>query len=135
MIAATHRACMYLWQVLEYRRLFPLLSNFVSNLQTYRHHSLNGDVLHAVVDYRTATGRLKVSSPSLQGLPRECPLDAFADPDSESNQRISIRRTIIPRPGHCFVSADYSQVLLQSLATVSSMHACASCCLLCHHTD
>jgi DNA polymerase I-like protein with 3'-5' exonuclease and polymerase domains len=58
--------------VLEYRTLYPVMHNFIKQLEAPQAFvpSLGQYRLLTEVDYRTATGRLKFCRPSLQTLPK-----------------------------------------------------------------
>lgn len=67
---------------------------------TYLHNFINlideNDVLHASINTMAArTGRMSISEPSLQNLPRRDPL---------------VRNAFIPRPGNTLISCDYDQI-------------------------
>ncbi len=87
--------------LLEYRRLTQITKNFLTPLAqlvspegvVHPNWNLGG----------TVTWRLSCSEPNLQNIPRDS----------------AVRELIIPRPGHVFISADYSQVELRILAVLS----------------
>jgi DNA polymerase I len=92
--------------ILEYRQLEKLRNTYVDALpqlasrQTGRlHTSFNQAV--------AATGRLSSSDPNLQNIPIRTEVGA------------ELRKGFIPREGHRFVSADYSQIELRVLAHLS----------------
>jgi DNA polymerase-1 len=77
--------------VLEYRKLKKLTGSYLSNFLDKR----SGDVLHATMNTLAArTGRMSVSEPALQTLPR--------GPE--------IRRCFIPREGGKIISVDFDQI-------------------------
>jgi DNA polymerase-1 len=77
--------------VLEYRKLKKLTGSYLSNFLDKR----SGDLLHASINTLAArTGRMSVSEPALQTLPR--------GPE--------IRRCFIPREGGKIISVDFDQI-------------------------
>jgi DNA polymerase-1 len=77
--------------VLEYRKLKKLTGSYLSNFLEKR----SGDLLHASINTLAArTGRMSVSDPALQTLPR--------GPE--------IRRCFIPRDGGRIISVDFDQI-------------------------
>ena len=77
--------------VLEYRKLKKLTGSYLSNFLDKR----SGDLLHASINTLAArTGRMSVSDPALQTLPR--------GPE--------IRRCFIPREGGKIISVDFDQI-------------------------
>lgn len=93
-------------KVLRYRELAKMKSTYIDALPRMRagdgrvHTSFNQTV--------TTTGRLSSSDPNLQNIPVR----------TDFGRRI--RECFIPlRPGHVFVSADYSQIELRLLAHLS----------------
>lgn len=101
--AVSTSACVHPPQVLEYRKLFPLLSNVLRPFQRFAVHGR----LHACFDYHTSTGRLRCSAPNLQGLPTALPVQGAA---GEPPANVAVRRLLRAAAGRVFVSADYSQV-------------------------
>lgn len=93
-------------KVLRYRMLTKLRSTYVDALP--RLVSPRTGRIHTSFNQTgTATGRLSSTDPNLQNIPiRE-----------EEGRRI--RNAFIPREGHIFVSADYSQIELVILAHLS----------------
>jgi len=92
--------------ILSYRELFKLKGTYVDALP--RTVAPDGRI-HTTFDQTVAaTGRLSSNDPNLQNIPVR----------SEEGRRI--RRCFVARPGHQFVSADYSQIELRVLA-----HYCA----------
>ena len=92
--------------VLRYRTLSKLKSTYVDSLpelvnpgtgRLHTHFNLTG----------TATGRMSSTDPNLQNIPIR---------DAEGRR---IREAFVPREGHSFVSADYSQLELVILAHLS----------------
>lgn len=91
--------------LLKYRKKAQLLKNFLRPLDGLLDK-------HGVVHpdwnlYGTDTWRISCGAPNLQNLP---------DPE-KSDPRV--RACFIPRPGHVFVQADYSQMELRVLAAVT----------------
>ncbi len=93
-------------RLLRYRFLSKLKSTYVTALPALCH--VDTGRLHThFVQTGTATGRLSSKNPNLQNIPvRE-----------EEGRRI--RAAFIPRPGWRFLSADYSQIELAILASLS----------------
>ena len=92
--------------VLEYRKLAKLVNTYLVSLGETINPTT--DRIHASFNQTgTATGRLSSSDPNLQNIPIR----------SEIGR--NIRRAFIPKEGHLFVAADYSQVELRMLAHLS----------------
>ena len=93
-------------RLLRYRVLSKLKSTYVTALPALC-HAATGRVHTHFVQTGTATGRLSSKNPNLQNIPvRE-----------EEGRRI--RAAFIPEPGWRFLSADYSQIELAVLASMS----------------
>jgi len=90
--------------VQEYRAHAKLKSTYVDGLlpliKNVRIHSHFNQAL-------TATGRLSSAEPNLQNIPVRMPLGR------------ELRKAFVPREGHVFVDADYSQIELRLLAHMS----------------
>lgn len=92
-------------EILEYRTLTKLKSTYADGLAAYIgaddriHTSFNQTI--------TATGRLSSTEPNLQNIPMRMELGRL------------IRRVFVPKPGHVFADADYSQIELRILAHMS----------------
>ncbi len=93
-------------RLLRYRFLAKLKSTYVTALPSLCHPD-TGRLHTHFLQTGTATGRLSSKNPNLQNIPvRE-----------EEGRRI--RAAFIPEPGWCFLSADYSQIELAVLASLS----------------
>ncbi len=103
--------------MLEYRRLFALLSSSIKQLRVSLKAGFPHACVHPHVDYRTATGRLVMSAPNLQGLPQSTASDAV---------HINLRSALVARTGHALVAVDYSQV-----PSFCSAHLCSHRNALC----
>jgi len=91
--------------ILEYRQLSKLISTYVDGLlptigSDGRIHSTFNQVV-------TATGRISSTEPNLQNIPTRSALGR------------EIRKVFIPEKGYTFVDADYSQIELRVMASVS----------------
>ena len=91
--------------VLRYRTLTKLSSTYAEGLKAY----ISGDgrihgTFHQTV---TATGRISSADPNLQNIP------------VRTEEGRELRKVFIPEDGYCFVDADYSQVELRILASLS----------------
>jgi len=92
--------------VMEYRAHAKLKSTYVEGLlplinpKTSRIHSTFHQAL-------TATGRISSAEPNLQNIPVRMPLGR------------ELRKAFVPRAGHKFIDADYSQIELRVLAHIS----------------
>ena len=92
--------------LLEYREVAKLLSTYLESLpQTVNPET--GRIHTSYNQIGAATGRLSSNDPNLQNIP------------VRSARGETIRRGFVPRPGHSFVVADYSQVELRLLAHLS----------------
>lgn len=92
-------------RILEYRALTKLYSTYAVGLQTY----ISGDGrIHGTFNQTvTATGRISSTEPNLQNIPIR----------TEMGSRI--RDVFVPEEGYSFVDADYSQIELRVLASMS----------------
>ena len=91
--------------ILEYRGLTKLKSTYADGLAAYiedenRIHSTFNQTI-------TATGRISSTEPKLQNIPIRMELGR------------QIRKVFIPKDGYCFMDADYSQIELRVLASMS----------------
>ena len=91
--------------ILDYRGLAKLKSTYADGLMQYidetgRIHS----TFHQTI---TATGRISSADPNLQNIP------------IRMEQGRQIRRVFVPKEGHIFLDADYSQIELRILAHMS----------------
>ncbi|SNU05539.1 DNA polymerase I [Lachnospiraceae bacterium] len=92
-------------QILEYRQLTKLKSTYVEGLiQTIR---ADGRIHSTFNQTVTATGRLSSTDPNLQNLPTRTALGR------------EIRKAFVPEDGFVFVDADYSQIELRVMASLS----------------
>ncbi|MDP6931353.1 MAG: DNA polymerase I [Myxococcota bacterium] len=89
-------------EVLAYRELAKLKSTYVDALP--RCVGEDGRIHTSFHQAVAATGRLSSNNPNLQNIP------------IRTDEGRRIRSCFVPRPGHRFVSADYSQVELRVLA-------------------
>lgn len=91
--------------VLEYRTYTKLCSTYAEGLKGYisRDERIHGTFNQTV----TATGRISSTDPNLQNIPVR----------TEAGRKI--REVFIPEPGYIFMDADYSQVELRILASLS----------------
>lgn len=87
-------------KLLEYKELKKLTSTYLSGLLERQ----EGGYIHANFNIAgTATGRFSSSNPNLQNLPKHG----------------GIKSLFVPRPGHRFIYADYSQLELRIAAHLS----------------
>ena len=91
--------------VLQYRTLTKLNSTYAEGLLDCIQSDgrIHGEFQQMV----TATGRISSTNPNLQNIPVR----------TELGRRF--RRVFVPQPGHVFIDADYSQVELRILASLS----------------
>jgi DNA polymerase I len=93
-------------KVLEYRELAKVKSTYADALPKLIHPATGR--LHTRFNQTgTATGRLSSSNPNLQNIPVRTALGR------------EIRAAFVASPGHCLLSADYSQIELRILAHLS----------------
>lgn len=92
-------------RILDYRTLSKLYSTYAEGLQAYvgEDGRIHGQFNQMV----TATGRISSTEPNLQNIPVRTELGR------------ELRRVFVPREGWCFIDADYSQVELRILASLS----------------
>ncbi len=92
-------------KILEYRTLTKLRSTYAEGLQP----CISGDGrIHGTFNQTiTATGRISSTNPNLQNIPVRIELGR------------KIRKVFVPKPGCCFIDADYSQIELRVLAHMS----------------
>lgn len=91
--------------VLEYRKLAKLKSTYADGLDGFI--CADGRIRTTFNQTVTATGRLSSTQPNLQNIPIRTELGML------------IRKAFIPKEGYCFVDADYSQIELRILASMS----------------
>ncbi len=91
--------------ILQYRTLSKLNSTYAEGLLNFI--SADGRIHGTFNQTVTATGRLSSTEPNLQNIPIR----------TELGRRF--RRVFIPKPGCVFLDADYSQVELRILASLS----------------
>jgi DNA polymerase-1 len=94
-------------EILEYRQLLKLKNTYIDTLPTL----INPETGRIHTDFNqtvAATGRLSSSNPNLQNIPVRGELGR------------KIRRAFVPgHPGHVLLAADYSQIELRILASMS----------------
>jgi DNA polymerase-1 len=93
-------------KVLEYRELAKVKSTYADALPKLI-HPVTGRLHTRFSQTGTATGRLSSSNPNLQNIPVRTALGR------------EIRAAFVASPGHCLLSADYSQIELRILAHLS----------------
>ena len=93
-------------QILEYRQLMKLNSTYVEGLKPYINPKTNRihSFFHQTI---TATGRISSTEPNLQNIPTRFELGK------------RVRRVFKPENGYVYVDADYSQIELRVLASIS----------------
>ncbi|MDR2191610.1 MAG: DNA polymerase I [Endomicrobium sp.] len=92
--------------ILQYRELQKIKSTYIDPIGNYL--AYYGRRVHTIFNQAlTATGRLSSSEPNLQNIP------------IKSSYGREFRKAFIPEKNRVFVSADYSQIDLRSLAHVS----------------
>ncbi|MCR4662931.1 MAG: DNA polymerase I [Endomicrobiaceae bacterium] len=93
-------------EILKYRELQKLKSTYVDS--TKRFIETEGERIHTIFNQAiTTTGRLSSSDPNLQNIPIR----------TEYGRKF--RKAFVADEGNIFVSADYSQIDLRSLAHIS----------------
>lgn len=91
--------------ILEYRTLTKLKSTYAEGLACYIGE--DGRIHTTFNQMITATGRISSTEPNLQNIPIRTEIGR------------ELRKIFIPRDGYVFVDADYSQVELRILASMS----------------
>lgn len=92
-------------KILEYRTLSKLNSTYAEGLMNFI--SEDGRIHGQFNQMVTATGRISSTEPNLQNIPIRTELGR------------QLRKVFVPKPGCVFVDADYSQVELRILASLS----------------
>lgn len=91
--------------ILEYRGLAKLKSTYADGLAGYIEEN---DRIHSTFNQTiTATGRISSTEPNLQNIPIRMELGR------------QIRKVFVPKENCCFMDADYSQIELRVLASMS----------------
>ncbi len=93
--------------IMKYRELSKLKTTYIDALPEYVNMH-TGRIHTNFSQTAVATGRLASSDPNLQNIPT-----------NSGGYGIEIRAAFIPREGHVFLSADYSQIELRVLAHLS----------------
>ncbi len=93
-------------QILEYRQLMKLNSTYVEGLKPYINIKTNRihSFFHQTI---TATGRISSTEPNLQNIPTRFELGK------------RVRKVFKPEKGKVYLDADYSQIELRVLASIS----------------
>ena len=91
--------------ILDYRKLMKLKSTYADGLLPYI--GPDGRIHGTLNQMITATGRISSTEPNLQNIP------------IRMEQGREIRKAFIPKDGCIFVDADYSQIELRILASLS----------------
>ena len=93
-------------QILEYRQLMKLNSTYVEGLKPYINIKTNRihSFFHQTI---TATGRISSTEPNLQNIPTRFELGK------------RVRKVFKPEEGKIYIDADYSQIELRVLASIS----------------
>ena len=93
-------------QILEYRQLMKLNSTYVEGLKPYINSKTNRihSFFHQTI---TATGRISSTEPNLQNIPTRFELGK------------RVRKVFKPEEGKIYIDADYSQIELRVLASIS----------------
>ncbi|SKB74132.1 DNA polymerase I [Lachnospiraceae bacterium] len=95
----------FVQKVLDYRQLAKLKATYADGLTAYIGAE---DRIHSTFNQTiTATGRISSADPNLQNIPVRTELGR------------EFRKVFIPRDGFCFTDADYSQIELRILASMS----------------
>ncbi len=93
-------------ELLKYRELQKLKTTYIDSVRRFT--EVEGERIHTIFNQAiTTTGRLSSSDPNLQNIPIR----------TEYGRRF--RRVFVAAKGNIFVSADYSQIDLRSLAHIS----------------
>lgn len=93
-------------EILRHRKLSKLISTYTDSLPGFINKE-TGRVHADFIQASTATGRLSCRNPNLQNLP------------ILSEEGREVRKGIVASPGHLILAADYSQIELRILASVS----------------
>ena len=91
--------------ILEYRELTKLKSTYVDALPALVAN--DGRVHTRLNQAATSTGRLSSTNPNLQNIP------------IRTERGRLVRKAFVADPGHCLISADYSQIELRVLAHIT----------------
>ncbi|CAG0886048.1 unnamed protein product [Cyprideis torosa] len=101
--------------ILDWRRIHSVLSKLLHPLWKKLAGSDSQGFLKPSNVFWTSTGRITLAEPTLQNTPKEFQLISAQD-----EPPFKLRSVLMSaRPGHCLVSADYSQIELRILAHLS----------------
>lgn len=93
-------------EILKYRELQKLKGTYIEPIKYFLQYE--GDRIHTIFNQAvTTTGRLSSSDPNLQNIP------------VRTEYGKEFRKAFVPEKGNIFISADYSQIDLRSLAHIS----------------
>ena len=111
--------------IMEWRTVAMTLSTVIDPLEREMIYSTNKDLVRIYVTCHThtATGRVTVTKPNLQSVPRDyqlCYEGDTSDPlPADQHTCVSIRNMFVAAPGYVLLSADYSQLELRMMVHLS----------------
>eukprot|EP00594_Rhizosolenia_setigera_P005159 CAMPEP_0178949760 /NCGR_PEP_ID=MMETSP0789-20121207/6247_1 /TAXON_ID=3005 /ORGANISM="Rhizosolenia setigera, Strain CCMP 1694" /LENGTH=1085 /DNA_ID=CAMNT_0020630353 /DNA_START=111 /DNA_END=3371 /DNA_ORIENTATION=+ len=102
---AGHNACVALYSLTQIGSIDTMISNFLTSLQTLADEQSR---VHCSLNINTETGRLSSRSPNLQNQP------------ALEKDKYKIRQAFEASPGNSLIVADYGQLELRLLASMTS---------------